>query len=269
MKYIKLNNNLELPLLGIGTNTFGKIDHNYMGELNYDTTELEYAISLGYRLIDTAISYRNEAVIGKAIVNANVDRSEFFITTKLPGTSDYRTSKDIDIALGESFRNLNTNYLDLLLIHHPWDNDEEMINVYRYLENWVKNGAIKSLGVSNFSKEQIDLIVNNCEIMPAVNQIASYPGNYQDDLISHCQNLGIVVQAWSPLNKVTAEMKTILNEIGQKYQKTWAQVLLNYQVNRGVVVIPKSHRYLGQKENIEIFDFKLTKDERNIIKNLK
>jgi|SRR5690554_616052 len=268
MKYIKLNNGIEIPLIGIGTNTFGKVNNNYNGEINYDTTELNYAIDLGYRLLDTAISYRNEAVIGKAVMESNINREEFIITTKLPGEK-YVLVKDIDVVLAESLRNLNTTYLDILLIHHPWDNDEEMIKVYKHLENWVRTGAIKSIGVSNFSIEQINLIVDNCEIVPAINQIASYPTNYQDELIEHCQKLGITVQAWSPLNRVSEEMKTVLNQIGERYGKTWAQVLLKYQVSRNVVVIPKSHRYEGQKENLNIFDFKLTNLEKNLIKNLK
>lgn len=268
MKYIKLNNNLEIPLIGIGTNTFGKVDNQYAAEINYDTKELDTAIQVGYRLLDTAIAYRNEEVIGLAVEKSGIKRSDFILITKLPGQVGYIQKNEIIDAVNQSLKNLKTNYIDILLMHHPWDNNEEMLSVYQVLEEFVKKGIIKTIGVSNFNNEQLKYILDHCQIKPAINQIASYPGHWQDDLIEFNQTNGIVVQAWSPLNRVTFEMKNILQDIGKKHDKTWAQVILNYQVRRGVVVIPKSHRLEGQKENLDIFDFELSPEDINRIKNL-
>lgn len=268
MEYIKLNNGMKIPLVGIGTNTFGKVGNDYFEELNYDTKELNLAIDLGYKLLDTAISYRNEAVIGKAIAESNIPRKDFIITTKLPGKEGYRSKSEIDAAIKQSLTNLQTDYIDIFLIHSPWDNNEEMIEVYNHLETYVSKGIIKTLGVSNFNEEQLALIVNNSTIKPTLNQIASYPGNWNHDLVAYGNKLGIVSQAWSPLNRVDDITKSTLSEIGSKYNKSWAQVILNYQVRRGVIVIPKSHRFEGQSENINIFDFNLTEEEIKTIENL-
>lgn len=268
MKKIKLNNGIEIPLIGIGTNTFGKEGNEYQGELDYNTKELESAIKIGYRLLDTAIAYRNEAVIGKAINESIIDRDEFIITTKLPGKVGYITKEEIKAAIDSSLDNFKTNYIDIFLMHQPWDNKDEMLSVYLELEKYVKKGVIKTLGVSNFTIEDLTFIIKNAEIKPALNQIGSYPGNFQDELIEFGNKNGVISQAWGPLNRVNDDMKIVLNKIGTNYNKTWAQVLLNYQVNRGVVVIPKSHRHEGQKENFEIFDFKLTDEEAEIIKAL-
>lgn len=268
MKNIKLNNNLEIPLVGIGTNTFGKVDNQYMNEINYDTKELDSAIKVGYRLLDTAIAYRNEEVIGLAVKNSKIDRSEFIITTKLPGKEGYIKKEEVIVAVNQSLKNLKTDYIDIMLMHHPWDNNEEMLSVYKVLEEFASKGIIKTLGVSNFNNDQLKFILDNSSIKPAINQIASYPGNWQNELIKFNQANGVVVQAWSPLNRVSVEMKEVLGNIGKKYGKTWAQVILNYQVNRGVVVIPKSHRLEGQKENFDIFDFELTNEEIKILENL-
>ena len=268
MKNIKLNNNLEIPLVGIGTNTFGKVDNQYMNEINFDTKELDTAIKVGYRLLDTAIAYRNEEVIGLAVEKSKLDRSEFIITTKLPGKDGYIKRDEVIAAVNQSLKNLKTDYIDIMLMHHPWDNNEEMLSVYKVLEEFVSKGIIKTIGVSNFSNDQLKFIIDNSKVLPAINQIASYPGNWQNDLITFNQANGVVVQAWSPLNRVSPETKEVLEKIGSKYDKTWAQVILNYQVSRDVVVIPKSHRLEGQKENLDIFDFNLTDDEIKLIENL-
>src|SRR5690554_7012372 len=148
MKYIKLNNGSKIPLVGIGTNTFGKVDNKYANEINYDTKELDSAIKLGYRLIDTAISYRNEEVIGIAAENSKIDRNEFIITTKLPGREGYITKDKVINAVNQSLKNLRTDYIDIMLMHKPWDSYEEMLNVYKVLESFVSKGVIKTLGVS-------------------------------------------------------------------------------------------------------------------------
>jgi len=268
MRKIVLNNGIEIPMVGIGTNTFGKVDNQYYNEINFDTKELRIAIDVGYRLIDTAISYRNEAVIGKALKESNIDRTEFFVTTKIPGGKGYLSKEEVHNAVTKSLEALNTDYIDIMLIHHPWENLDEILSVYRELELFVDQGKIKTLGVSNFNEKQLGFLMTRARIKPAINQILSCPGKWQHEFIKFNQDLGVVVEAWSPLNKVTDEQKEVLNKIGKKYNKTWAQVILNYQVNRNVIVLPKSHRKEGQMENIDIFDFQLTVKESEVISKL-
>ncbi|VEU80400.1 aldo/keto reductase family protein [Haploplasma axanthum] len=268
MKQVKLNNGILIPILGTGTNTFGKENNDYYGNITNDTKELDSAIDLGYRLIDTAISYRNESVVGLAVSKSGLDREKFFITTKIPGTEGFRTKKQVESAIQESLTNLKTDYIDLVLIHHPWDNNEEIAKVWSYLEEYVDNGVIKSIGVSNFNIDQINYLINNSRIKPVLNQIESHPGFWQDNIIEFCHKNEVAIQAWGPLSKVNDETKEVLNQIGKKYNKTWAQVILRYQIQRNVIVIPKSHRKEGQLANISVFDFVLTKEEMRIISEL-
>lgn len=265
---IKLNNGVILPLVGLGTNTYGKVNHDYFGEINHDTKQLEEAIHLGYRLIDTAISYRNESVVGLALKKTNMKREDFILTTKIPGTEDYRKKDDILKAIDQSLKAFSTDYIDIVLIHHPWDQLDEILSVWRILEELVEKGVIKTIGVSNFKEKELSFLFEHATIKPALNQIESHPGFWQDDLIAFSQKLGITVEAWGSLSRVSKESINKLSSIGDKYQKTWAQVILNYQTSRNVIVIPKSHRFEGLKENFEIFDFELTKDEKALISKL-
>lgn len=157
MKTIKLNNGIELPLIGIGTNTFGKVDNLFFADLNYDTKELEYAIRNGYRLIDTAIAYRNEKVIGKAVVESGLARSDFIITTKIPGRDGYIKEHEVRKAIEQSLTNLQTDYIDIVLIHHPWQNLEEILQVYQVLESFVESGQINPITCDNVAEAQISL----------------------------------------------------------------------------------------------------------------
>ena len=262
MKKYQLNNDLFIPLVGLGCNTFGKENKDYQAPLNYDTTEIINAISVGYRHLDTAISYRNEAVIGKAVLESGLPRSEFFLTSKLPGQPEYTANdKLIDEALNNSLKALNTDYIDLYLIHHPWDDLDEMLNTWRRLEHHVKEKRIKSIGVSNFSISILEELLKKVEIKPVVNQIESNLGNLNHELIEYCLNEGILPVAYSPLKKSLESQRDVLNKIGEKYQKSWAQVLLRYQTSRNVAVIPKSYQIAHQKDNLNIFDFNLTQEE--------
>lgn len=236
--------------------------------INNDTKEIDQALEIGYRLIDTAISYRNESVVGISLSNTDISRNDIFVTTKIPGTLEYRTKSLINEAIDNSLDALKTNYIDLLLIHHPWDNLDEMVIVWQVLEENVLNGRVKSIGLSNFNIEQTSYILKHAKIKPVVNQIESHPGYWQHELISFLQDNDIVPQAWGPISRVSDSSKEVLTNIGNNYNKSWVQVILNYQISRNVIVIPKSHRYEGQRENIEIFDFTLTKEEENIISKL-
>lgn len=272
MKTIKLNTGVDIPIVGSGTNTYGKEGNQYSGEINGDTTELESAIEAGYRHFDTAVSYRNESVVGEAVAKSGVDRSEFFLTTKLPTKpkhSEYRESEEkVRQTLDASLEALQTDYIDLYLIHDPWEDLEEVVEVWKILEEYVDAGKFKAIGVSNFNEEQLGYLLENSRIKPAVNQIVSHPGKWNHEIVNFSKENNVVPEAWGPLSGVSDEAKEKLEEIGKTYGKTWAQVILRYQIERGVIVIPKSHNPDRQKQNLDIFDFELTEEEVQTIEKL-
>ncbi len=264
MEYLKFSNYLEMPALGCGTNTFGKKNNEYMGELDYDTTELEAAIQVGYRHFDTAVSYRNEEVLGRAIAASGIDRSEFFITSKLP--TDAETVKDaesVQAVIEQSLARLQTDYIDLYLIHHPMEDKKETRRVWRILEGYQGLGILRSIGVSNFSEKQLEKLLKKALVLPVCNQIESHPGKWNHELIEFCLANNIVPVAWSPLRGLKDYPE--LAEIGAKYGKSAAQVVLRYQIERGVAVIPKSHKAVRQAENFNIFDFSLSAEDKERI----
>ena len=269
MEYIKLNTGIEIPIIGSGTNTFGKVNGDYTGDINNDTKELKDAIALGYRHFDTAIAYRNEAVVGKAINESGLMRSEFFITSKIPGRIEhYETEKAVRNSIQSSLKELDTDYIDLYLIHHPWDDLESILKVWRILEEAVDKGTLKAIGVSNFEEKELVYLTQHARIQPAVNQIESHPSHWNAELIKLTNKLNIIPEAWGPLSRVSDEAKTTLSTIGNKYDKTWAQVILRYQIEQNIIVIPKSHNKERQAQNLDIFDFELTAQERDTISKL-
>lgn len=269
MKNIILNNGFEIPVVGSGTNTYGKADKDYYGVINMDTTELESAIKAGYRHFDTAVSYRNEAVIGKAVAESGIEREEFFLTSKIPGGKDNVGSRESIIkTLDESLEKLQTDYVDLYLIHYPWDNNDEIIEAWKVLEEQVEEGKIKSIGVSNFDQDQLQYLLDHATIKPVVNQVQSHPGNWNHDIIDFGHENEVYAEAWGPLSRVDEDTRKRLSEIGGNYGKSWAQVVLNYQIKREVIVIPKSHNAERQADNLNIFDFELSKEEIKEIASL-
>lgn len=186
MKTIKLNTGIEIPVIGSGTNTYGKKNRDYSAPINNDTSEIISAIEAGYRHFDTAISYRNEAVVAKALAESGLERSDFFITSKLPGDPQY-TADEAAVRKGveQSLTALNTDYIDLYLIHHPWENLAEIVATWNVLENYVDQGILKAIGVSNFNEEQLRHLLEHARIKPAVNQIQSHPGNWHDEIINY------------------------------------------------------------------------------------
>lgn len=269
MKYLKMNNGLTIPVLGTGTNTFGKENNDFKGKITFDTKELSSAIDLGYRLIDTAIMYRNEAVIGKAVSEANLDRSEFFITSKIPTDEKYTKSDEaVRTYVEQSLKSLKMDYIDLYLIHFPLNNNEENLRVWRVLEEFVDEGKIKSIGVSNFNKDQLGYLIEHGRIKPVINQFQSYPGKHQQSLIDYCKENDVIPEAYQSLTKIDDNTKEVLIKIAKSYNKSWTQIVLNYQINQGMVVIPKSHNRKHQLENMEVFDFNLKLEDVEIIKKL-
>lgn len=269
METIYLGSGAEMPIIGTGTNTYGKENNKYDGTITGDTTELDQAIAAGYRHIDTAISYRNESVVGDAVVKSGLPRDAFFLTSKIPGRPEHvGTDEAVHNSVRASLNALRTDYIDLYLIHHPWDNLEEMLYVWKILENYVDEGVLRAIGVSNFDETQLQYLLDHGRIKPATNQIQSHPGHWNHGIIEFCQANGVTPVAWGPLSRVQDSDRAMLTEIGAKYGKTWAQVALRYQIERGVVVIPKSHNSERQKQNLALFDFELTKEEKTRITEL-
>lgn len=269
MKYLKMNNGLSIPVVGTGTNTFGKENNNFNGKITNDTLELRSAIELGYRLIDTAIYYRNEVVIGKAVKESTIDRSEFFITSKIPGDKEFtETNETIKFHVEQSLKALDMDYIDLYLIHFPLETNEENLRVWRVLETFVDRGLLKSIGVSNFNEDQLSYLIKHARIKPVLNQFLSYPGKHQQSLIDFCKANDIIPEAYQSFAKLDDKTKDALIELAKPYKKTWSQVILNYQINEGLVVIPKSHSKQHQFENIDVFDFELTSKDLETIKNM-
>lgn len=259
MEYVTLKNGFKVPIIGMGTNTFGKVDNQFGGDINMDTKELLYAYDNGYRLMDTAIAYRNEAVIMQSILDSKLSREDVIVTSKIPTRN--MTLNDLEKLEGMVQSSIDTfgGYVDIYLIHHPSGNDLLDLKVWQMLEKHYLAGHFKVIGVSNFSRSQLEGLINNSKIKPMMNQIESNPSNWQNELINFCLENDIQPVAWGPLDPVPN--KALLSEIGKTYGKSWTQILLKYQIMRGVIVIPKSHNKERQFENINIFDFTLSNED--------
>ncbi len=268
MKNLTLNNGLEIPIIGSGTNTYGKAGNQYTGSLRGDTEEVDWAIENGYRHFDSAQVYNNEEVLGQGIAKSSLPREDFFITTKLNTFKGFAGAEWAHAEIKKSLEKLQTDSIDLFLIHNTWDEDTEMIEAWRILEDYYNRGVFKSIGLSNFKKEHLDLILENSSVPPAVNQIKSQVGHWNEELIGHNTMNNVATVAWSPLGGIDKKAKQVLEEIGNQYGKTYAQVVLRYQIERDVIVIPKSHNKERQAQSLAIFDFELSVSDRDRIAGL-
>jgi len=257
MKSVKLNNGVEMPILGFGV--YQIPDAAECEQSVYD------AIKSGYRLLDTAAAYMNEEAVGKAIKRSGVPREELFITTKLwIQDAGYENAKK---AFEKSMKKLGLEYLDLYLIHQPFG---DVYGSWRAMEELYSDGKIKAIGVSNFYPDRIiDLIVHN-KVVPAVNQIETHPFNQQIETQKFLQDNGAQIQSWGPFAEGRNNLfqNELLQSIGGKYNKSIAQVVLRWLVQRDIVVIPKSVRKERIVENFEVFDFELTTEDMEIIATL-
>ncbi len=255
---IKLNNGRYIPSIGFGTSLVTGDECIRI---------IETAIDVGYKHIDTASAYKNEVEIGKAIKQSKVDRKELFVTSKV-----WKDSMGYDNTLRSfenSLKNLDLEYIDLFLIHWPKNNDEQLnIDTWRALEKLYKQGKVKSIGVSNFLKQHLEIILNNCEIVPTVNQIEFHPGLIRKETIEFCKKNNIVLEAWAPLGKGKMLDNEILESIAQKYNKSVAQLCLKWCLQNEVIPVPKSGNKERMKQNLDLFDFEITKDDMNIINNM-
>ncbi|MGD6801975.1 aldo/keto reductase [Rossellomorea aquimaris] len=268
MEYITLNNGLKMPIVGTGTNTYGKENNDYNGAVKNEIPELLSALQLGYRSIDAAIMYRNEELVGRVLEESSVPREELFITTKVPADEEYTSSKEATRAvIDNSLKNFQTDYLDLLLIHFPIEDKVQLKNTWEVFEEYYEAGKLKAIGVSNFGKYHLDELKKFAKAKPAVNQIQINLKEPNKDLLALLKEEGITPVAWGPM-KAEAHQKEVLDEIGEAYKKSGAQVLLKYQIQRGVVVIPKSHNRENQASNLELFDFVLSDEDMKKIESL-
>jgi diketogulonate reductase-like aldo/keto reductase len=257
MQTVKLNNGVEIPILG-----FGVFQVTDAEECERSVSE---AIQAGYRLIDTAASYLNEEAVGRAIKSSGVPREELFVTTKLwIQDAGYESTKK---AFEKSLKRLQLDTLDLYLIHQPYG---DVYGSWRAMEELYREGRIKAIGVSNFQPDRVmDLILHN-EVVPAVNQIETHPFNQQNETQTFLQENKVQIESWGPFaeGKNNIFQNELLLSIAGKYQKTVAQVILRWLTQRGVVVIPKSVRKERIVENFNIFDFELSAEDMNAIKTL-
>ncbi len=257
MQKVKLNNGVEMPILGFGVFQIR------------DAAECERcvidAINTGYRLIDTAVSYMNEQAVGNAIKSSGIDRKELFITTKLwVQDHGYENTKK---SFQNSLNRLQLDYLDLYLIHQPFG---DIFGSWRAMEELYEAGKIKAIGVANFQIDRImDLMVFN-KIPPAVNQIETHPFNQQIAAQAFLSEHNVQTESWGPFaeGKNNIFQNELLQSIANKYNKSVAQIILSWLVQRGIVVLAKSVRKERMAENLNIFDFELSTDDTEKIKSL-
>ncbi|KAG1662132.1 1,5-anhydro-D-fructose reductase [Nymphon striatum] len=289
-EFLTFSNGLKVPMVGLGTWRAGETV----------TEAVKTAIDVGYRHFDGAYFYQNEDKVGTAlkekIDEGKVSRSDLFITSKSWVT--FRTGERTVTGFHKSLKAFGLDYLDLYLIHVPFsmkqtdeeifplnsdgtahiDDDIDYLETWKGMEELVKSGLVKSIGVSNFSLNQLKRILDNCEIKPVTNQIECHPYFNQEDLVKGCQELGVSVTAYSPLatpERLPGMTETpqllsneVLVDIAKKYNKSAAQIALRYQLERNVIIIPKSTNSDRIKQNFDVMDFKLTEEDMKRINAL-
>ena len=250
MEFVTLNNGVKMPLEGFGV--FQVPDPAQCEQAVLD------AIASGYRLIDTAAAYMNEKAVGEAIKKSGVPREELFITTKLwVQDASYEAAKK---AIQTSLDNLGLSYIDLYLIHQPMG---DYVGAYRAMEEAYKEGKLKAIGVCNFYPHRLADLCETVEVIPAVNQVELHPFFQQENALALMKEYGVVPEAWGPFAEGNHGIFThpVLTAIGQKYGKSAAQVALRWNVQRGVVVIPKSVHKERIEQDMNIWDFQLSDED--------
>jgi len=249
---LQLNDGATIPQLGFGV---------FKVPPAQTQATVEAAFEVGYRHIDTAEMYGNEAGVGAAIRASGLPRDELFITSKL--NNGFHRPEDARKAFDQSLVDLGLEQLDLFLIHWPLPTryDGDFVSTWQTLAEFAADGRTRSIGVSNFEPEHLERIIDETGVVPAVNQIEVHPFLTNEAAREASRAHGVLVEAWSPIARGRATEHELLREIGERYGKTGSQVTLRWHVERGDIVFPKSMRVERMRENFEIFDFRLTPDE--------
>lgn len=257
MEYRELYNGVKIPMLGYGV--FQIPDHEEAKKT------VATALKNGYRLIDTAQAYLNETAVGEAIKESGIPREEIFITTKV-WVQDYSYEKTIK-AVELSLERLGVEYIDLMLLHQPIG---DYINAWKALEKLYKEGKLRAIGMANCYPHVIADLCMTFEIKPMINQVELHPFFQQQLNLDTMKEYGVIPEAWGPFNEGKRNLFTdpILTAIGKKYNKTAAQVALRWNIQRGVIVIPKSVREERMQQNIDVFDFELSQEDMDQIKTM-
>ena len=257
MEYVKLNNGVEMPILGFGVYQIPKEETKRC---------VLDAIKVGYRSIDTAQSYFNEEEVGEAIAECGVYRKELFITTKV--WIDNYGYENCKKSIEESLSKLKTDYIDLVLLHQPF---ADYYGAYRALEDLYEEGKIKAIGVSNFYPDRLsDICLFDRKVLPAIDQVETNPLNAQYKAQENMEKYGVHIEAWAPFGEGRNGLfeNETLKKIGDKYQKSVAQVILRWLIQRGVIAVCKSTHIERMKQNFNVFDFKLSDEDMEDIKKL-
>ncbi|AXT54028.1 aldo/keto reductase [Aquimarina sp. BL5] len=252
----RLHNGIDMPYFGLGV---------YLSDNDREVVNaIQWALDTGYRHIDTASIYKNEEGVGKAIRQSNVSREEIFVVSKV-WNSDQGYESTLK-AFDKSLERLQLDYLDLYLIH--WPVEGKYIETWKALEKLYKDGRIKAIGVSNFMQHHLEDLIENSEIIPMVNQMEFHPYLVQQDLIDFCNKHKIRYEAWSPMMQGKIFKLSILDNLAKKYNKTVAQIVLRWNLQKGVITIPKSAKKERIISNADLFNFELSQEDVTYIDSL-
>ncbi|WIK64447.1 aldo/keto reductase [Gleimia hominis] len=256
---ITLNDGHRIPQLGLGT---------YKVTPEDAARVVREGAGLGYRHFDTAQMYHNEKEVGEGLRAAGLERSEFFLTTKL--NNNNHEPDDARRSFDQSLKDLGVDYVDLFLIHWPLPTlyDGDFVSTWKVLEEFHADGRAKSIGVSNFQVDHLQKVLDEGSVKPAINQIEVHPFLPNNEVREFCQSHDIAIEAWSPLARGKVIDDPVLTEVGKAHGKTAGQVALRWAIERGDIVFPKSLRKERMAENADIFDFKLTDKDKHIIEGL-
>lgn len=258
MEKLILNDGFQIDQLGFGTYKLNGVK---------GSQAIQSALKVGYRVLDTAYNYENEGAVGKAIEKSQIPREDITIISKLPGR--YQAYDDVLQTIQESIYRLGVDYIDVYLIHWPNPKQGTYVEAWKAMIAAQKAGLIRTIGVCNFLPEYIHKLKEETGVLPAINQIELHPYFNQEEMVQFHKKNQILTQAWSPIGRDNGILEDdVLKQLAKKYQKSVAQLVLKWHIQRGVMPIPKASKYVRQHENIDIFDFQLSEEDISKINQL-